>query len=198
MRKIILASASPRRRELLAQAGIPFEVMPSGVEEHITGTDPKDVVRELSEIKCSDIAGRLDADESFRDSVVVLGADTVVVLDNAILGKPDGTAGAIAMIRSLQGRTHAVYTGVTMKMLTDGRLTEEISFAVETKVTVFPMTEEEIREYAATGEPLDKAGAYGIQGGFCRYIEKIDGDYYNVVGLPVSAVYRQLKKWNVK
>ncbi len=188
MKKIILASASPRRRELLHQIGIETEVIPSKIEEKVTAQRPGDVVEELSRQKCLDVAGKV------RENGLVLGADTVVALDGEILGKPSSPEQAAEMLRSLQGRHHEVYTGVTLAEVRSGRVVRRESFSEKTVVFLFPMTEEEIREYILSGEPFDKAGAYGIQGIFARYVEKIEGDYNNVVGLPVAAVYQKLKK----
>ncbi|MBR2187961.1 MAG: septum formation inhibitor Maf [Eubacterium sp.] len=189
MRKLILASASPRRREILETAGIAFEVMASHADEETNLTDPEEIVQKLSQIKCLDVLGKTAPGE------LVLGADTIVVLDGEILGKPSDPADARQMLRHLQGRRHDVYTGVTIaQRLTDGS-TKQKSFSVQTEVAVSPLTDEEIDAYIATGEPLDKAGAYGIQGLFCRHVEEIRGDYYNVVGLPVHAVYQELKNW---
>lgn len=184
--KIILASASPRRRELLAQVGITPEVMPSHVEEVVTSTQPDQVVMELSAQKAEDVAAMyLNTD---RD-LVVIGSDTVVAVDGAILGKPHDEVDAVRMISMIQGRTHQVYTGVTMIFGTTG---ERATFAEKTDVHVYPMTETQIRQYVATREPMDKAGAYGIQGYFAAYIQGISGDYNSVVGLPVGRVCQEL------
>lgn len=184
--KIILASASPRRRELLAQVGITPEVMPSHVEEVVTSTQPDQVVMELSAQKAEDVAAMyLNTD---RD-LVVIGSDTVVAVDGAILGKPHDEVDAVRMISMIQGRTHQVYTGVTMIFGTTG---ERVTFAEKTDVHVYPMTETQIRQYVATREPMDKAGAYGIQGYFAAYIQGISGDYNSVVGLPVGRVCQEL------
>lgn len=187
MEKIILASGSPRRKELLEQAGMEFEVLASHAEEVITKTEPGEIVEELSLCKAQAAAEMLDKKE--RVGKIILGADTVVVLDGEILGKPGSENRAIEMLRSLQGKTHQVYTGVTL--MQDGRT---YSFHEKTDVEVYPMTEEEIAAYAATGDPLDKAGAYGIQGEFAKYIKGIHGDYYNVVGLPIGRVYQEIKE----
>ncbi|MDO4616747.1 MAG: Maf family protein [Lachnospiraceae bacterium] len=187
MKKIILASGSPRRKELLEQIGLQPVVIKSTVEEIITKTAPDEMVMELSSQKCLDVA------QSIKEEAVILGADTIVVKDGEILGKPDSEDDAISMLRSLQGRSHQVYTGVTLAWINDGEVSRTKTFAVCTEVTVSPMTEEEIRAYVATGDPMDKAGAYGIQGIFAKHVEKIHGDYNNVVGLPVAAVYEALK-----
>lgn len=187
--KIILASASPRRRELLHQIGLETEVLPSRIEEKPTATQPEEVVEELSRQKCLDVAGRV------QENGVVLGADTVVALDGKIMGKPGSAGQAAEMLKSLQGRSHQVFTGVTLAEVRKGRIVRQETFSERTEVFLFPMTEEEIEAYILSGEPFDKAGAYGIQGNFARHVKSIEGDYNNVVGLPVAAVYQRLKKW---
>lgn len=193
-KRIILGSASPRRRELLEQIGVEFEVKVSGNEEVYYSLDPAAIVKELALMKAENVAEELGAADTQEKDIIVIGADTVVVLDGEILGKPKDEADAERMLKALQGRSHDVYTGAAF--LTYGRNgdKEVCSYAVGTRVFVNPMTENEIRAYIATGEPMDKAGAYGIQGRFAAYIEKIEGDYYNVVGLPVSRVYETLKE----
>lgn len=194
-RKVILGSASPRRRELLAQIGARFEVRTSGREEVYHSTVPEEIVRELAIMKAENVAEDL-ADEQGRtpEDTIVIGADTIVVLDGKILGKPKDEKDAADMIGALQGRSHEVYTGVAI-LDYDARGEKNVSVrAVGTKVYVNPMDEAEISAYIATGEPMDKAGAYGIQGRFAAYIDRIEGDYYNVVGLPVSYVYQALKR----
>ena len=205
-KRIILGSASPRRRELLEQIGISFEVRDSDKEEVYHSLIPEEIVKELALSKAENVADDLrekqeqvkqisfDKKNNVLLDTIVIGADTIVVSDGSILGKPKDEADAVRMIRSLQGRSHKVYTGVAILDYDDEGKRKSVVHAVETEVVVNPMSDEEIREYAATGEPLDKAGAYGIQGRFAAYIERIDGDYYNVVGLPVSYVYRQLKE----
>lgn len=205
-KRIILGSASPRRRELLEQIGISFEVRVSDKEEVYHSLIPEEIVKELALSKAENVADDLrekqeqvkqisfDKKNNVLLDTIVIGADTIVVSDGSILGKPKDEADAVRMIRSLQGRSHKVYTGVAILDYDDEGKRKSVVHAVETEVFVNPMSDEEIREYAATGEPLDKAGAYGIQRQFAAYIERIDGDYYNVVGLPVSYVYRQLKE----
>ena len=205
-KRIILGSASPRRRELLEQIGISFEVRVSDKEEVYHSLIPEEIVKELALSKAENVADDLwekqeqvkqisfDKKNNVLLDTIVIGADTIVVSDGSILGKPKDEADAVRMIRSLQGRSHKVYTGVAILDYDDEGKRKSVVHAVETEVFVNPMSDEEIREYAATGEPLDKAGAYGIQMQFAAYIERIDGDYYNVVGLPVSYVYRQLKE----
>lgn len=186
-RTVILASASPRRRELLRQVGITPEVVPSKVEEVVTKTQPQEVVMELSAQKAEDVAGRYRNDE--REDVVIIGSDTVVAAGGEILGKPHDEADAVRMISMLQGGTHQVYTGVTMIFVKTG---ERVTFAEKTDVHVYPMTETQIDQYVKTKEPMDKAGGYGIQGYFAAYIKGISGDYNNVVGLPVGRVCQEL------
>ena len=185
-REIVLASASPRRRELLGQIGIVPEIIPSTLEEKITTDRPEDVVKELSLQKAADVAERC------AKGTIVIGADTVVAAEGRILGKPKSHEEAELMIALLAGKTHQVYTGVTMIVCgQEGRGRK--TFAEKTDVHVYPMTAEEIHEYAFSEEPMDKAGAYGIQGKFASYIKGIDGDYNNVVGLPVGRVYQEMK-----
>ena len=188
MKKIILASASPRRKALLEQIGIPFEIVVSNAEENITKKRPGEIVEELSYIK-----GRAAA-ESYDGDAVIIAADTMVAIGDEILGKPKDEAEAMDMLNCLQGKTHQVYTGVTI-MLKEGDQVQTETFCEKTDVTMFPVSRAEIEDYVATKEPLDKAGAYGIQGGAAAFIRKIDGDYNNVVGLPVGRVYQALKGW---
>lgn len=177
---IILASQSPRRQELLKLITSDFEIKVSNVDETLPDKiTPKEAVMYLSKIKAEPFA---DSDD------IVIGADTVVALDGKILGKPKSEENAKEMLRFLSGRTHSVFTGVT---LASDKKTK--TFAVETKVKFFELTNEEIDAYIKTKEPFDKAGAYGIQGYGSLLVEKIDGDYFNVVGLPVSTLARELK-----
>lgn len=187
---IILASASPRRRELLSQIGLGFVVRESSGEERAVSSEPSQVVKELSRAKAADVFAHLSEEE--KEESLVLGADTVVVCDGRIMGKPKDEACAVEMLSLLQGRSHEVYTGVTM-IFKKGRK-QEISFAERTQVSLFPMSMEEIRAYVATGEPFDKAGGYGIQGPFAAFIQGVTGDYNNVVGLPTGRVYQEIKK----
>lgn len=186
--RIILASQSPRRRELFEKLGVPFEVMVSEEEEKIMSSNPKEVTYQLSGQKAQVIAIQME------DGIVV-GADTVVALEGKILGKPKDREDAINMIRSLQGKTHMVYTGVTILKKVQGKIVDKITFSEETKVFVASMSDEEILGYVETEEPYDKAGGYGIQGRFSKYIERIEGDYFNVVGLPIHRVYAVMKEW---
>lgn len=189
--RIVLASASPRRRELLAQIGLEFETLVSNVEEKITAVTPSDVVEELSAQKAEAVLQSL---EDSGEELLVIGADTVVAAGETLLGKPGDAGRAFEMLRQLSGKTHQVYTGVTLLHRLPGGGVERKVFHECTEVDFFPMTDEEIREYAATGDCLDKAGAYGIQGFCARYIRGIRGDYNNVVGLPVGRLYQEAKE----
>lgn len=190
--KIYLASASPRRKELLRQVGLSFKMMPSAVEEKITKTEPQEVVEELSYQKAVDVCGRLV--EQGREDFVVIGADTVVSCWGEILGKPTDREDACRMLSRLQGGSHQVYTGVTLAWKNREMPPMYHTFSECTDVTMYPMTQEEIERYADSGEPMDKAGAYAIQGLCAAYIQGVCGDYNNVVGLPVGRVYQELKK----
>ena len=187
--KIILASGSPRRKELLLQIGIVPEIIVSHVEEKITSDVPAEVVMSLAEQKAVDVA------KERPEGTVILGSDTVVAADGKILGKPKSHEEAHEMIRRLAGRSHQVYTGVCLvKKGPEGEADTVVSFYDETDVNVSPMTEKEIREYADSEEPMDKAGSYAVQGFFARYIDGLKGSYANVMGLPVHLVYQELKK----
>ena len=193
---IILGSASPRRRELLAQIGADFEVRVSNKEEIYHSNVPEEIVKELALMKAENVAEEL-AEENPAGAVkstVVIGADTIVVLDGKILGKPADEADAVRMLSSLQGCRHDVYTGVAVLDYDENGEKRVYNYPVGTAVYVNEMTEEEIRAYVETKDPLDKAGAYGIQGRFAAHIDRIEGEYYNVVGLPVSRVYRTLRE----
>ena len=187
--KIILASASPRRRELLMQIGLTFEIQVSDVEEKITANLPMEVVQELSRQKAEAVLEVCEDEEP----LLVIGADTIVSCDGIILGKPEDARDAARMLRMLSGRSHQVYTGVTLAY--KGKKRETHTFYEATTVHFAPMTDEEIQTYVDTLDPMDKAGAYGIQGFCARYITGIEGDYNNVVGLPVCRVYQELKRF---
>lgn len=209
-KRIILGSASPRRRELLEQIGLEFEIVVSDAREHYKSTRPEEIVRELALMKAEHVAKEverrekeraeqasipgLDTGEAHLRNVVILGADTIVVLDGQILGKPSDEEEAFSMLKSLQGRMHQVYTGVAVLNFDGSGSLRTISHAEETKVYVHEMTDEEIRRYIAAGESMDKAGAYGVQGRFAAFIDRIEGDYYNVVGLPVAYLYHTVKE----
>lgn len=188
-RKIILASASPRRREIMTQAGYEFEVMVSHKEEFYTSTMPDEIVKELALLKANDIAEQVE-----QKNMVVIGADTVVAYAGKILGKPKSKEEAFEMIRSFQGDKHQVYTGIAIIEFDENGNKRVTNEAVKTDVYVNVMSAEEIWAYIERDNVLDKAGSYGIQSGFACHIEKIEGDYFNVVGLPISKIYEVLKK----
>lgn len=192
--RLILASASPRRKELLTQIGAEFEVIPAVGEEVIASAKPKQAVLDLSRQKAEEVARKVGQKAG---NIVILGADTVVAFDGEILGKPKDPKDAKRMLGMLNGRSHSVFTGVTM-IVQNFSSEKIISFSEETKVFMYPMTEKQIEAYIETGEPMDKAGAYGIQGKCAVYIEKIVGDYYNVVGLPVAAIFQKLEKSGIE
>ena len=205
-----LVLASPRRRELLSQIGLEFTVMPSTKEENAKTTEAGALVQELSRQKAVDIWEQLsggqgqnpDADQEQiseetqepnlngkrQPELLVIGADTVVCCEGKILGKPHSREAAAEMLTALQGRSHEVYTGVTLYSQS-----ETVTFFECTQVEFYPMTEVEISEYIDSKEPMDKAGAYGIQGLGARFVKGIRGDYNNVVGLPVGRLYQELK-----
>lgn len=193
MRNIILASASPRRSELLSQIGIEFTVKVSDVDENIEISDPADMVMQLSKIKANAVYDMVKSDV---DDTIIIGADTVVVLDGKVLGKPKDEEDAFVMLKSLSDRVHEVITGVTLLYIEAGSVNID-TFYEQTQVHTYPMGDEEIKEYIKSKEPMDKAGSYGIQGLGGKFIKKIDGDYNNVVGLPVSKIYQKLKKKGV-
>ena len=183
MKRIILASASPRRRQLMEQAGFDFEVIVSEEEEMICSSDPGQAVLTLSGQKAAAVARRAGA------KAVVIGADTVVACDGHILGKPADEAEALAMLRLLCGRTHQVFTGVTIIDQT-GEEPAVTSFYEKTDVEMYPATDAQLLAYIASGECMDKAGAYGIQGKAAVFVKAIYGDYYTVVGLPIARIWQ--------
>ncbi len=187
MKTMILASASPRRRELMTLAGYTYKIQASEVEEIITKTVPAEIVQELSWQKAYSVAVKQNED------CVVIGCDTLVALDDKVMGKPKDCEDAIRMLERLSGTTHQVYSGVTIIAMKNGSLVKSSTFSEKTDVHVMPMSEEEIRAYVACGECMDKAGSYAIQGRFAVYIQGIDGDYYNVVGLPIARLHQELK-----
>lgn len=194
MIKYVLASGSPRRQELLEQAGISFEISKAQGEENTTKQTPAEIVEELSYQKADEVAQRY-LKKYKNDTVVIIGADTIVAYDNEIMGKPKDAAEAAAMLAKLQGNIHQVYTGVTLMVLEKGqekREREAVTFHEKTDVEMYPVTSEQIAAYVATGEPMDKAGAYAIQGKCAIYVKGINGDYNNVVGLPVARLMHEL------
>lgn len=186
--KYILASASPRRRELLTQAGIEYTVIPSNVEEIITQTEPCEVVMELALLKANDVF-----ENHAENNTIVIGADTIVVYKDEILGKPEDADDARDMLSMLADRTHQVYTGVALVSMENGEKKVK-TFYECTDVTFYPVSREDIDKYVESGDPLDKAGSYGIQGPFAIHIKEIHGDYNNVVGLPIGRLYQEIKE----
>ncbi|MBT3318276.1 MAG: septum formation inhibitor Maf [Clostridia bacterium] len=182
MRQIVLASGSPRRHELLKYIVTEFEIMASDIEEIADGS-PREQVVKLARDKAGDIAAK-------RPGAVVIGADTLVAIGDTILGKPKNKADAARMLRALSGNTHCVHTGIAV---ISGGKTE--TRCVGTDVTFNEMSDEEIEEYIDTDEPMDKAGAYGIQGYGGKFIDRIDGCYFNVMGLPQSVLYDMIRKY---
>lgn len=190
MYKVILASASPRRRELLAQIGMDFKVIISEADENISEPAPEQLVMKLSDIKAMAVYEEHGIED---EATIILGADTVVAFDGKVLGKPKDTQQAKEMLSMLSDNTHQVFTGVTILYKKQGGLKSE-TFYDKTTVYTYPISDKEIDEYIMTGEPMDKAGSYGIQGIGAKFIKKIDGDYNNVVGLPVSKIYQKIKE----
>jgi len=192
MKRLILASASPRRQLLLSQAGFAFDIMPSEVDENLDeSVSAYDTVKNLSNQKAMAVLNRV------HEPAVIIAADTIVSIHGRVLGKPRQDEEARAMLRLLQGQTHTVYTGVTL--INQGQDGYELKQIVDnTNVTMRPLAEEEIDAYVRTGEPRDKAGAYGIQGRGSLFIERIDGDYFTVVGLPLVRVYLTLRTMGVE
>ncbi len=188
MRKIILASSSPRRKEILKRANIPFRVETSNYEEDMTlDLKPEDLVKYLSEEKAKDIAFK------YKDAIII-GADTLISFQGKVLGKPGDKVRAKEMLKSLSGKSHSVFTGYAILDTKNGK---KLTNAVETKVYFNKLLENEIDEYVATGEPIDRVGSYSINGLGRKLINRIDGDYDNVVGLPLQSLAKDLKKFGV-
>lgn len=201
--KIILASGSPRRRELMNLVGAEYIIISSDKEEDMSGHVPSEMVKGLSKMKAMDVYGKAlskistgEIGEEYKKSVII-GCDTVVAYGRKILGKPHTSKEAFDMIRDFQGRSHEVYTGVCLLIMENGIISELVNYYIATTVNVSPMTDEEISAYVATGECMDKAGAYAIQGLFAPYIEGIEGDYYNIVGFPINSIYHELRKRDI-
>lgn len=198
--KIILASQSPRRCELMKQAGFDFEVIKSDIAESIDSTTPSTVVEELSLRKADDVFNKLFSHidlslMAYNDlSLLVIGSDTIVSKDNIIMGKPKSKEEAFSMLYSIQNNTHQVYTGVTLLVYDFNSQKRSVhSFHECTNVTLYSMSDCEINEYISSGDCYDKAGGYGIQGQFAIHIKSIQGDYNNVVGLPIARLYQKIK-----
>lgn len=190
--KIILASKSPRRKELLSQIGMEYECIVSHKEENITSHVPGEAVKALSLQKAEDVYEMIRENSDYKDDMLIIGADTVVACDGVIMGKPRDNEDAKTMLRNIRGHHHSVWTGVTLISVSGGNIAKD-TFTEETKVYMYDMTDGEIDEYVESGEPLDKAGSYAIQGIGAKYIERIEGDYNNVVGLPVGKLYQKIK-----
>ena len=190
MREFVLASASPRRKELLSQIGIKFKTCTSKKEEEILRSLPEDIVKDLSYTKARDVYERGNREN------IVIGADTIVVANEQVLGKPKDEKEAFEMIKMLQGGVHQVYTGVSI-IWQQNNNTHVSSFYAVTEVEVYYMNDDEIRNYISLAEPYDKAGGYAIQGYFARYVKGIKGDYNNVVGLPIGKLYQVMNSLNL-
>ncbi|SEG11247.1 septum formation protein [Eubacterium ruminantium] len=211
--RVILASQSPRRQELLKHLFKSFEIVPSNADEDIDEKEPEQFVEKLSMLKAREVFDRVQDEDDMvpavtgmkrlsymfknskaaeTDDLLVIGADTIVVKDKDILGKPKDEEDAFNILKSLQGGSHEVYTGVTL-LHNNG----EKTFHEKTIVHITEMSDEEIRAYIKTGDPMDKAGAYGIQTMFTKFVGGIEGDYNNVVGLPVARIYRELKQMEI-
>ena len=188
MYKIILASASPRRKEILDRMGITYQVIVADVEEHVSETEPSKMVQALASIKAEAVLTKYR--QLYEDAFIIIGADTMVFYNGQALGKAKNEADAYRMLTMLSGNSHEVITGVSI--IISSNETERISFAVSTRVTIAPLTDRQIWDYIATGEPADKAGSYAIQGKFGIYVKEIVGDYYNVVGFPIAKIYELL------
>ena len=193
MVRVILASGSPRRKELLEQIGVSFEISVADGEEVITRKLPWEVVEELSLQKATEVAERYETKQEATEQTVIIGADTIVAYGEEIMGKPKDEEMAKKMLRKLQGGSHQVYTGVTLiiKTAEDRQI---VTFHEKTDVEMYPMSEAQIAAYVATKEPMDKAGSYAIQGKCAAYIKGICGDYNNVVGLPIARLMQELFK----
>ncbi|MBQ8319004.1 MAG: septum formation protein Maf [Lachnospiraceae bacterium] len=211
MKNIILASQSPRRKELLAQAGFEFEIVTSDVEEVITDTKPEQIAESLSRQKACDVYNKIVKEKGmeYARNSIIIGADTIVAVDDKLLGKPKDKEDAADMLRLMSGRSHQVYTGVTLVVgdiesvdSTDEATQNYLSFNQCTEVEFYQISEQEIEEYLSREAGCkgqlgweDKAGAYGIQGTVgAKFIKGIRGDYNNVVGLPIARLYQELKE----
>jgi septum formation protein len=189
MKTIILASASPRRKELLEKLGLRFEVDPSNYEEDIpSGLEPHELAQKISLEKAKVVASK-------HQNAIVIAADTFIVFGGRILGKPYTEKEAQKMLKAISGKSHSVITGFS---IIDSATNKTLSQSVETKVYIRRLTSEEINAYVKSKEPLDKAGAYAIQGLGAVFVEKIEGDYFNVIGLPLSALTEALKEFGIK
>ncbi len=188
MAKLVLASASPRRQELLEMLGFNFTIVPSKIdEEKYNHLNPVEMVKELARAKAEEVA-------TLVEDTLVIGSDTIVVLDDKVLGKPSDQPEARDMLRRLQNRRHSVYTGIAVCDTFSGQVVLDYD---KTDVFMTPITDDDILEYVKTGEPMDKAGAYGIQGVGGIFVEKIDGSYFTVMGLPIHKLVKILKDFDI-
>ncbi len=189
MRKIILASTSPRRQKLLSRIGLPFEVQASDYEEDMKlDLTPKELVKHLSKGKAEAVA------KNYKDAIII-GADSIVAYENHVFGKPTSAAEAKEMLKKLSGTVHSVITGFT---IIDTKTNKSSSQAIEAKIYFRKVTEEEMDAYIKSGEPMDKAGAYAVQGLGAIFVEKIEGDFTGVIGLPLFALAKELKNFGVE
>ena len=201
--KIVLASGSPRRRELMDMIGAHYIVIPSQKDEDMSCSDPATLVERLAKMKAEDVAqiinDRIKSGELGNEytDCVVIGCDTVVANNGQILGKPYNDENATKMIQAIEGHSHEVYTGVCILKMSGGEAEACENYSVCSRVHVAHMTDQEISDYVSTGESLDKAGAYAVQGRFCPFIEGIEGDYYNIVGYPVHSIYKTLNELGI-
>lgn len=196
MYQVILASESPRRKEIMDLMDIPYQVLAANVVEVVEETKPAEMVQALAKLKTNAVNQRPELQTEEYQEVVIIGADTMVFYQEHALGKPKNEEDAIRMLQMLADNPHEVYTGVDIIIKNKERI-DNISFAVCTKVVVQPLTIDQIKAYIATGEPMDKAGAYAIQGKFGIYIKEIIGDYYNVVGFPIARIYEALLQMGI-
>lgn len=189
---IILASKSPRRKELLEQLGLEFQIVTADADETPSKDNPAEIVEELSAKKAEAVLEQVKGRYS-EEKLLIIAADTLVFQGKERMGKPKDAEDAYRMLRLLQDDVHQVYTGVTLVYISEGT-TKKVSFNEKTDVFFYPMSEAEIVEYVATGEPMDKAGAYAIQGLSGKFIKSINGEYSNVVGLPIARLYHEIEK----
>ncbi len=186
--KLILASGSQRRRELMQMCGYEFDIVVSDADENIAESNPRELVMKLAEIKARAVSEKITR-QNAEENFAVVGSDTVVAFEGEIIGKPTDKKDAAEILRKLSGKTHTVYTGVAV--LTEGNVQLDCS---TTDVTFATLSDDEIKKYIESGEPMDKAGAYGIQGPFGMFVEKINGNYFTVIGMPLPILYSMLKK----
>lgn len=191
LKEIVLASASPRRKELLNQLGLEFRVQAALKDEIQIGGTPTEISCHLAKNKALEVAESIQC--SSTEAILVIGADTIVVSEGKLLGKPKDEKEAVKMLNQLSGKKHSVFTGVALVLIQGMKYDIVDLFAEETIVSVFDMTQDEIMGYVQTKDPMDKAGAYGIQGMFARYIKGVEGEYCNVMGLPIGHLWQSLK-----